>query len=99
VELLDLSTLVGFAGVPIVTALVQLIKMTWPEIESRWWPALSFLVAIGLNVGAAAALHSSLEVGFVWGILAGLSASGLYTWARVRTGPAAPAAPALPPIN
>jgi hypothetical protein len=85
VESIDLSVVVGISGIPIVTALVQLLKLTFPQLDSRWWPALSFGVAVLLNVGAAAVLRSSIETGVIWGVLAGLSASGLYTWTRSRT--------------
>jgi hypothetical protein len=86
---LDLATLVGFSGIPVVTALVQLVKLTFPSLDARWWPALSFGVALGLNVAVGQALRQPLDAGIAWGLLAGLSASGLYTWTRQRTGPPA----------
>jgi hypothetical protein len=85
VDSFDLTAVVGLTGVPIVAALVQLVKLTFPSLDSRWWPAVSFAVALALNVGAAFALGKPIGIGAAWGILAGLSASGLYTWVRART--------------
>jgi hypothetical protein len=85
----DLATLVGFTGIPVVTALVQVVKVSFPTLDSRWWPLLSLAVAVGLNLGAAAALSAPLGQAAVWGLLTGLAASGLYTWARSRTTPPA----------
>jgi hypothetical protein len=85
----DISTVIGLTGVPIVTALVQVVKIAWPELDSRYWPVLCLAIAIGLNVGIAAAMGNPWRTGVIWGLLAGLSASGLYTWTRNRTAPPA----------
>jgi Na+/H+ antiporter NhaC len=74
-----LSSLTGaVAVVPIIIALVQVIKMTMPKLDNRFAPILSIamgvLVAFLLKHDTANLTNVILE-----GVLYGLSASGLYS--------------------
>jgi len=78
----DIKELVGLAGAPIVQALTELIKNTFPALESRWFPAISLIWGIILNVALAAILTTSIPVAIVVGVATGLLASGLFTWGK-----------------
>jgi len=74
-----LSSLTGaVAVVPIIIALVQVIKMTMPKLDSRFAPILS--IAMGILV-AFLLKHDTQNLTNVIleGVLYGLSASGLYS--------------------
>jgi hypothetical protein len=85
---IDLSQLVGLSGIPFVTALVELVKQTLPTLDNRYSPGLSFGMGILWNLAIALILGTDLRVALAVGLVTGLSASGLYTWVRVR--PVAP---------
>ena len=71
--------------VPVVIGLVEAIKRGF-GVNERWAPVVSIFVGIGLTLlgGAAGLIIPSIVVaGAVWyGLLAGLSASGLYSGVR-----------------
>ncbi|NGP43849.1 holin [Bacillaceae bacterium SIJ1] len=72
--------------VPIVTALVQLMKKTF-DIPKNWVPMLA--VVLGAIVGAGAfpfAEELALSVRIWAGLLAGLSATGLFELGNSRLG-------------
>jgi hypothetical protein len=83
---LDPVSFVGLAGIPFIVALVQLLKNTWPTIPSHYWPAIVLLVSVILNLALAWQLAGNLGTAVLVGIVTGLSASGLYSWATT-TGP------------
>lgn len=74
-----LSSLTGaVAVVPIIIALVQVIKMTMPKLDNRFAPIMS----IGVGIIVAFLLKhdtSTLTNTILEGVLYGLSASGLYS--------------------
>lgn len=74
-----LTSLTGaVAVVPIIIALVQVIKMTMPKLDNRFAPILS----IGVGVIVAFLLKhdtENLTNVILEGVLYGLSASGLYS--------------------
>jgi hypothetical protein len=63
-------------SIPITTAVVNLLK-TFIK-DSRWYPACSFGVSIILNLIIGAGTGYGMVPSFVMGVIAGLSASGLY---------------------
>lgn len=83
------QAVIGLAGAPFVAALTELIKRSWPELEARWWPLVAILWGLLLNVGwAAVELYARMTeqsavvvyaVAVILGLMAGLSASGLYS--------------------
>ncbi len=80
--MIDLSIIFGMAGAPVITALTELVKRTFPSLSSRYFPLISVVIGICLNLGIAAALAVDLRLAAVTGILAGLAASGLYSWVK-----------------
>lgn len=81
---MDLSTLVGLGGVPVVIALVQAVK---PFVsDDRWWPVLAVGFGVVWNVGAAVALGArdtgQLGQAALIGVVIGLAAAGLYSGSR-----------------
>ncbi len=73
------TNLIGLAGVPIIVALVELVKRTVPELGERWWPLLAVAFGEALNLGLAYGTGSDLLTAGVLGLVAGLAASGLYS--------------------
>ena len=77
------------ALIPIVVGVVEAIKRA-SGIEERWAPLLAIGAGIGLTVlGGAANLIAPpiLAAGAVWyGLISGLSASGLYSSAKAMAG-------------
>lgn len=59
--------------IPVIIALVQVAKGL--GLASKWAPVLAILLGVGL----LALVELSLPVTIIGGILAGLSASGLYS--------------------
>lgn len=59
--------------IPLIVALVQVAKTL--GLASKWSPVLSILLGVGL----LALVADTLPVMIIGGILAGLSASGLYS--------------------
>ncbi len=83
------QAVIGLAGAPLVAALTELVKRSWPELEARWWPLVAVLWGLALNIGwAAVELYARMTeqspvvvyaVALILGLMAGLSASGLYS--------------------
>ena len=74
-----LVQLVGLAGVPVIVGLVQVLKRAWPELRGRWVPLLSLGLGLALNVWAGWYVGLALPEALAVGLVAGLSASGLYS--------------------
>jgi hypothetical protein len=82
----DPISLVGLAGAPVVLALVQMVKVTWPFVPTRYFPLASLGFAVALNLGVAAIIGSSLPIAVLVGLVTGLSASGFYSWGGALRG-------------
>ena len=78
---MDINQLIGLAGVPVLAALIQAIKIALP-LPDRFWPLLSIVLGIAYNLALAALLAQPLGVAAVIGLVAGLAASGLYSTAK-----------------
>lgn len=65
--------------IPLIVALVQVAKSL--GLASKWAPVLSILLGVGL----LALVADTLPVTIIGGILAGLSASGLYSGTKTVT--------------
>lgn len=71
-------TLAG-ASVPIILALVELVKTSLPRLEARWWPLTAVVCGAIINtLGAMVLRYGAPEVSSLAGLVAGLIASGLY---------------------
>ena len=89
---MDWTLVVGLAGVPVVVALTQLVKPFFAD--TRAYPFISIVWALAINLFAAWMLtdFAKAEVGtaVILGLLAGLSAGGLYSaGSTIREGAAA----------
>jgi hypothetical protein len=71
------------AGVPVVIGLVQLAKRTWPTLPGQYWPGVVLVTSVGFNVGLALLLGTEPGLASLVGLVTGLSASGLYSYATV----------------
>jgi hypothetical protein len=80
---MDPRAFFGLAGAPLIIALVQLAKLTFPGTPQHCWPAVTLAVAVVGNLCLAALLGSDLGIGALVGVVTGLSASGLYSYATV----------------
>lgn len=79
---MDPRELVGMAGVPVVVALVEVVKGVVPGLGERWYPVVSLVVGVGFNVAVSWYLGGDLFLAGVTGLVAGLAASGLYSGGR-----------------
>ena len=77
--MIDPSALLGLAGVPVTTALTELVKRAVPELPARFVPVVALAISLGLNAGLAPGLGVDLRTALVMGLVAGLAASGLYS--------------------
>ena len=72
--------LLELAGAGIVTGLVQVAKTA--GLQDRWAPLASVLLGLALGLFYVAAAAVTWPVGVLGGIVAGLTASGLYSGTR-----------------
>lgn len=101
------AALYGLSGVPLVVALVQVVKIGWPAMGKRWYPLVTLLIAVGWNLTLGYLDGVNLGLAAVLGVVTGLAASGLYTHALTVFGsatsasssssPPSPASPASGP--
>ncbi len=79
--MLDVSQLVGLAGVPLIVAAVEACKRIIFFRDDSTWPFLAIFWGVALNEFLAWILKTDLAVAAVLGLVAGLAASGLYSHA------------------
>ena len=82
-EVSGLATLGGVAIV--VTILVEVIKRAAAMTEeaiARFGPLLAVVLGCAIAIGAAAYTGGDLVAGALTGLLAGASASGIYSYAK-----------------
>lgn len=89
--MIDPMSVVGIAGAPLVIALVQLVRVTEPELPSRYVPALTLLLALLFNLFLATLVGTPLALALLVGLVTGLTASGLYSQATAGLVPRADA--------
>lgn len=81
-ELALVQGIVGAGGVPFITVIVQALKPVFRD-DHRWYPLLSLLVGIAVNVAALVLLRgysvSAVLLGLIQGVTVGLSSAGLYS--------------------
>jgi len=74
---MDLNLLWGLGLIPLILALVQVFKAFVPD--HRFYPLIAVAIGIVGNLGIAYAIGESFVLATVLGVVAGLSASGLYS--------------------
>lgn len=81
---MEISELIGLAGVPFVIAFVQLLKPFIPDV--RVYPLLALATGLALNLAIASALGGDPVRATAAGLVAGLAASGLYSQGKALAG-------------
>lgn len=76
------SDVLTMASIPVVMAMVQVIKTMFPAISPRWFPVLSLGFAIASNIFLAAFYAKPFPEAIATGVVVGLTASGLYSGGR-----------------
>lgn len=76
-----IQAVIGLGGAAVITGLVQVIK---PFIsDGRFYPVIAIILGLIINLGAACALSQTgvdeIFVAVILGLMAGLSASGLFS--------------------
>lgn len=89
--MIELQDFLGVAGFPAVAALVAATVAVFPDIESRWKPALAFGWAAVINAIVAVGMWSvgtpiNWAVIVIAWILCGLAASGFYSQGKAASG-------------
>jgi hypothetical protein len=83
---MDLNAFVGLGGIPLIQALVAVVKTMFPKIPSQYFPGVSIAWGVILNVAIVwPVMGSDLRSVVIVGIVAGIAASGLYQWGVDRT--------------
>lgn len=79
--MMDLAELSGFGGVPVVVAVVDLLKPFIPD--KRLWPLVAVLIGIIWQLVVNSAIQGlqaeTLPLVAARGLVVGLAASGLYS--------------------
>lgn len=74
---MEISDIVGLAGVPVIVAAVELVK---PFVaDRRFYPLIALALGLVVNLGTALALDTDPRRALLLGLVAGLAASGLYS--------------------
>jgi hypothetical protein len=81
-----LGELVGLAGVPVIVALVEVAKRSWPAMDGRWVPLLTLALGLAINAWAGLVVGIGLHEALALGLVAGLAASGLYSQGKALLG-------------
>jgi hypothetical protein len=81
---MEISELIGLAGVPFVIAFVQVLK---PIVsDARVYPLLALATGVVMNLAIAASLDGDPIRATAAGLIAGLAASGLYSQGKALAG-------------
>jgi len=75
----DQAILISSTAVPVIVALLQVLKTALPDLPSRLWPLAA--VALGVAwVSTVAVADDSFDAATILsGVVTGLAASGLYS--------------------
>lgn len=74
----ELKQIAGVAGAPLIVWLVQMTKITFPDLQARWFPSLAVFYAVIINVLLAVLLHTDPYVAAFVGLITGWAAMKLY---------------------
>ncbi|MCL5074214.1 MAG: hypothetical protein M1136_00970 [Chloroflexi bacterium] len=76
---MEMQEFLGLAGVPLIIALVELVKRAFPGLSNRYYPLVSLALGVALNTAIAYHLGTDRLEGAFLGLITGLVASGLYS--------------------
>ena len=73
----NLSSYLFMGSIPVILGLVQVIKL-WVS-DTRLYPIFSIILGLIMNIGISFYLGEDMVAAVVMGIIAGLSAAGMYS--------------------
>jgi hypothetical protein len=50
---MNIEDYAGFLGVPVIVAIVQILKGVFPDVDGRYWPLFALPIAVIWTVGLA----------------------------------------------
>ena len=74
-----LRSFYGLGSAPLIVALVEGIKHTFPNLEARWYPLVSLAAGVVLNLALCYLLSGRYEYAVFIGVLASLIAGGFWS--------------------
>lgn len=83
----DITLYLGMSSAPVTIALTEVVKKVFPDLDQRWVPVIALCMSVAVNE-AGTYLTGNREFGkaaFI-GIIAGLSAIGLFSGVRATSG-------------
>lgn len=75
---MDIRDFAGLGGIPLVLALVALLKRTVPSLSSRYYPGASVAFGVVVNLGVVAIIGGDWKIAVFVGVITGMMASGLF---------------------
>lgn len=81
---INLAQWAGLGGIPLIQALVALVKTTIPGLPARYYPGVSIVFGVALNEVLAYLIQADYRTAAVVGVVAGLAASGLFTFGKAQ---------------
>lgn len=82
---MDLKQLVGAGSVPVLVALVELVKSLFPALDGRFYPTIAVVFGLLFNEALAYLLQADYGVAAVIGLIAGLAAAKLYEYGKTAS--------------
>ena len=76
---MEITSLYGFAGIPVITGMIQMFKKVVPELPERFWPLVAWILGIIWNISLGLGVGEQLWISTVFGVVVGLAASGFYS--------------------
>lgn len=76
---MELTQLYGFAGIPVITGLIQMAKKAAPGIPDTIWPIIAVFLALAFNLILGWRIGEDLWVAGIFGLVVGLASSGFYS--------------------
>ena len=73
-------------GVPVVIALVQVVKVSAPALDKRWLPLVALAVSAAWQALGVFAVGTGPGEAATYAVVAGLAAVGLYSGIRATSG-------------
>ena len=81
---IDLAAFAGLGGIPLIQALVALVKTMFPKFPARYYPGLSVAFGVLTNLGLAYLIGGDLRISAGVGVIAGLIAARLFDYGKRR---------------
>jgi len=78
-----IMALVGFTS-GVTAGLVEVVKRAFPSLHSRWYPILSLCLGVAVTTVVALQIGLRWEIGGSAGLIAGLTAAGVYTYGKAK---------------